>query len=223
MCFSATASFISGTVLIPAGIYCLITAIRKQRHTWPLALVPMVFGIQQFSEGFVWHGIEHGDPALTRSASLVFLFIAQAFWPFWFLFLSATHDPRPRARILFSFLALASTFWFWVLFLPLATGPEAMLTTRVVHHSIVYEFTGLVILDYVPRAVLRLLYFLCVALPMVFGPESFGRLPGLVLGILAVFTIIVFNYAFLSVWCFFAAIMSAYLCWHYYTMGKVVV
>ena len=49
-----------------------------------LAVVPICFGIQQISEGFVWHTLEHGGSNQTRTPSLVFLFFALAFWPWWF-------------------------------------------------------------------------------------------------------------------------------------------
>ncbi len=164
MCFSATASFAAGAVLTPAGVYCITAALRKRPGSLPLAVVPLAFGIQQISEGFVWEGLEHGDAALVRPASLVFLFVALAFWPFWFSFSSALMDPRPLARRLFTGLALASTVWFWVLFYPLVIGPDSLLETRIVHHSIFYDVLKLEVYRQVPVTVLRILYFACVAL-----------------------------------------------------------
>ena len=52
MCFSATASFTAGTALSAVGGLTL----RKSRGKaeLPLALVPLIFGIQQLSEGVLW-------------------------------------------------------------------------------------------------------------------------------------------------------------------------
>jgi hypothetical protein len=34
----------------------------------------------------------------------------------------------------------------------------------------------------------------------------------------ALFSAIVFHYAFVSVWCFFAAVLAGYLCWVFYQL-----
>src|SRR4051794_12210618 len=104
MCFSAVASFAAGTVLVPAGVYCMTRAWRKARHLLPLAAVPLCFGLQQFSEGILWHGLEHSHQELVQPAAFAFLFFALAFWPFWFPFISALSDSRPAARRWFSYL-----------------------------------------------------------------------------------------------------------------------
>lgn len=52
MCFSAEASFISGTVLVTIGV----AAIRLCKHPKELlfASIPLLLGVQQFSEGYLW-------------------------------------------------------------------------------------------------------------------------------------------------------------------------
>src|SRR5947209_3949007 len=196
MCFSAEASFAAGTALVPAGVYCLAAAARKKPAHLPLAAVPLLFGVQQFAEGVVWHALEHGRPELVRPAALVFLFFALAFWPFWFPFLTAVTDTRPAGRRAFATLAVLATAWFVVLYLPLLTGPESLLQVRVVHHSIRYDFPDLAVYQYVPRTPLRVLYLLCVALPMALGSEGWGRVPGLILAASAAAAFLLFEYAF---------------------------
>ncbi len=220
MCFSADASFTSGTVLLTVGAYCVRTALRKNPQYLALAAVPVWFGVQQLSEGFVWEGLEHGDPALTRVASLVFLFFALALWPFWFSFLGAIGEVDPRRRRWFIAFTLLTTVWFWVLFYPLLVGPESLLQTRVVHHSIHYHFHDLAIHKYVPKIVLRIMYLASVAVPMMVGTVNWGRLPGVILGGLALITFLVFDYAFVSVWCFFAAILGAYVAYLLYRLPE---
>jgi Family of unknown function (DUF6629) len=218
MCFSAAASFASGAVLIPAGAYCISAALRKRPADLTIAIVPMMFGIQQVSEGFVWHGLEHNEPAVVRQASLVFLFFALAFWPFWFAFSSAISDPRPRARLLFSGLATVASGWFCLMFLPLATGSESQLSVQVIHHSIYYDYAALPLAQSVPKNLLRAIYFLCVVLPMVFGSARLGRFYGVLFAAVTVFAAVVFHYAFVSVWCFFAALITVYLCRYFYLL-----
>src|SRR5262249_14012472 len=73
MCFSAGATFAAGPPLLPAGLYCTRVAARGRPAYLPLALVPVVFSLQQFAEGFVWVGLAWGDDALVRAAALAFL------------------------------------------------------------------------------------------------------------------------------------------------------
>jgi len=218
MCFSAEASFAVGAGLIPAGAYCIYSAWRKRPSYLTLAVVPLFFGIQQISEGFVWEGLEHRDETLVRQASLVFLFFALALWPFWFSFLGAhTETDRPRRR-LFIALAAVSTFWFWVLYLPLVVDAESYLSTYIVHHSIQYDIFRLPVYKYISVWPLRVFYFLCVAIPMAAGSSGIGHRPGLVFAATALVVGIFYGYAFVSVWCFFAALMTFYLIWVFHSM-----
>jgi hypothetical protein len=218
VCFSAEASFAVAGALIPAGIYCMRSALIKKPSYLGLAAVPLFFGMQQISEGFVWHAIHEGDAELTRNASLFFLFFALALWPFWFCFLAAVMEPQPVRRWIFIVLSLLTTGWFWVLFYPLLVGPASLLTTVEMHHSIRYEYDDLAIYTYVDKSWLRVLYFLSVALPPIIGSENWGRIPGLVLGGSAVIAVLLFDYAFVSVWCFFAAVLAIYCCVLFYRL-----
>jgi hypothetical protein len=216
VCFSAAASFTAGAALVPAGIYCISAALRKKPSYLGLAVVPLIFGIQQISEGFVWHALAH-DSAAVRVWSLVFLFFALAFWPFWFSVVGALMESDPQRRWTFIAAACVTTMWFWVLYYPLLVG-DTPFETHVVEHSIQYDYFTLPIYGYVPRPLLQLLYLASVALPMARGTESWGRIPGLVLGAAAVISALVFHHAFVSVWCFFAAVLAAYLCRVFYRL-----
>ena len=194
-------------------------ALLKKPSYLGLAVVPLLFGIQQISEGFVWLSLGH-DPQETRTASLVFLFFALAFWPFWFPFLTIWMEPQPVRKWIFAGLSLLAVGWFYVLYYPLLTGPESLLATVKMRHSIRYEYEDLAIYGFIPRTPLRVLYFLSVALPPLLGSESWGRIPGIVLGASAVLAVLVFDYAFVSVWCFFAAALSAYCCVVFYRLPR---
>ena len=52
MCFSATASFTAGLFL--AGIAVVTLKSVRQTHELPIAAIPLLFGIQQLSEGVIW-------------------------------------------------------------------------------------------------------------------------------------------------------------------------
>jgi hypothetical protein len=55
MCFSATASFTAGAVLLGVGALTLRSALTsRQRHVLPFAAIPLLFAIQQLIEGVIW-------------------------------------------------------------------------------------------------------------------------------------------------------------------------
>lgn len=220
MCFSAQASFTVGAALLPAGIYCVHTALKKGAALVPLALIPIAFGAQQLSEGLVWIGLDSQDPILTRKASLFFLFFAIPFWPFWIPFSLAFAERQKRARLVLAGLALLSLIWVWVSY-PLLVEPER-LTTRQVHHSIQYDIDTLPAFAIVPQMAWQALYFAEICLPFLVGRRGRSEWYHLVGGVaVALFFLIahfLFSYAFTSVWCFFAAILSLYLCFVFYRL-----
>ncbi|HTU25147.1 MAG TPA: hypothetical protein VMF30_07105, partial [Pirellulales bacterium] len=169
MCFSPQASFTVGAALLPAGIYCTQSAVRKNIGFVPLALVPIAFGVQQITEGFVWRGLNAADAALVERSSVVFLFFAIAFWPCWIPLSLAIAESRRPQKIALGFLAMVGLAWFG-LYLPLAVDPSKWLTTEVVRHSIRYEVGELPGFAVAPRAVWRLAY-----LAIICGPLAMAR------------------------------------------------
>ncbi len=218
MCFSATASFAAGGLLLPAGGFCVWSALRKRPAYLALAVMPLAFGVQQCAEGVVWLALEDGDAIRTRTASLVFLFFATAFWPAWVPLQATVAEPPTWRRWALAALTAANCAWFWVLYFPLVAGPESLLHVRVAHHSIDYSFPDLAVNDVVSRPVLRLLYLGSVGTPLLLSTQGLGRLSGLGLGVSAVVSALLFDHAFVSVWCFFAAVLSAYLCCVFYAL-----
>jgi hypothetical protein len=223
MCFSAEASFTAGAALVPAGVYCVSRALSRNARYLLLALVPLAFAAQQFAEGMVWTGLLREDSHLVQQASIVFLFFALAFWPIWLPLSLAVGERRPGMRLFLGFLTVVSLVWLWLV-VPLATEPERWLTTRVVHHSVRYEIDELPAFQALPRAAWRLGYlgFVCLPLFLALPGGAGDRRGALVAGILvaALFAVsyFAFWYAFASVWCFFAAILSLALCSLFYRL-----
>jgi hypothetical protein len=212
MCFSAEASFVAGVSLLAAGAYGVKCALARNRRYLPLALTPVFFGLQQLAEVIVWVGLDHLKPELSRTGSLVFLFFALFFWPFWLPICAAFVESRPLARWIWAAVAFLSLGWFFFLQLPLMLDPQKYLTTGLVHHSIAYDHPNVPLMRLVSRDVLRAIYMLMGGVPLLACSDSRARIFGALLGLSAVASRVLFAYAFASVWCFFAALLALYLC-----------
>lgn len=214
MCFSAEASFGVGGLLLPAGFYCIQSAIRKCPAYLPLAMTPLGFGVQQICEGFVWMGRSHYDEALVQTASLVYLQFALFFWPFWIPFCILFLQSSWTKRLIIGSLAFLGFVGGLTLSLPLVINPDLMEISDL-SHSIQYEFADSFALKLMPWAIWKLLYLAVVAAPILLSESKEVVVVGLALILLAV-VIHFFNaFAFISVWCFFAAVLSVYLCYFF--------
>lgn len=62
MCLSAQVSFAASVFLVGGGAAISIVAFQRNKRYLPLALMPLFAGLQQFTEGFVWVGMNGNDP-----------------------------------------------------------------------------------------------------------------------------------------------------------------
>ncbi len=80
MCFSAGASFGAGVVLTAIGVGSLKQA--KTPSQIPFASIPLIFAVQQITEGILWLVLPNSDNSFLQSiATYLFLFFAQVIWP----------------------------------------------------------------------------------------------------------------------------------------------
>ncbi|MFH7241888.1 MAG: DUF6629 family protein [Spirulina sp.] len=214
MCFSVAASVAASAVLIPTGIYGLGLA-RTRSAYWPLALVPLAFGLQQGFEGIVWWGMNANDLTMARVGALLFLFFSHWFWLVWLPFLALHLETHPRMQAIDRCLMGLGALYGAFLYLPLLWHPDWVSVT-VIQHSIEYQahFIG----ESIPVVFSRLLYTSILLIPLMFSSELDIRIWGGLIALLACVSYLVFNYAFVSIWCFLAALLS--LC-VVFMLGKV--
>jgi hypothetical protein len=211
MCFSPEVSFASAAVLVPTGAYCVWLAAQRVPRLWPVAVVPAIFGVQQACEGFVWLGLHHDDVALRAVAGRAYLFFALAFWPFWFPAAAALMEPPGVRRRLLVAWALASSAWFWLACLPALSG-SAGGECCVRFDSIRYDYADGYASDPLARWGLRVLYVATAAVPLLLSSWRGALFLPVVLAVIsATVTVLLFDYAFTSVWCLFAAVLSVSL------------
>jgi hypothetical protein len=199
MCFSETASFSAAGVLAVMSFFSLKGASRHSRYL-PLALIPLFFAVQQFSEGLQWHFFK-ADQTLIPSMSAskyVFTFFAYAWWPFWIpLSLLVAEDAPLRKIFLSAFAVLGFLYGAYILHHFAYTPVKAVAMENSIQYTagLPYEvFWPYLILTIVPwfvsslrgAAILGTLFFLTAAVASYY-----------------------YYNAFVSVWCFLGALVSA--------------
>lgn len=209
MCFSLGASIASAAVLIPAGLFCIKKSAHMDKSYWALALLPFAFGIQQLFEGGVWWAIEAGNEEVLRLSAMGFIFFSHLFWLAWVPFTCYLTETIKIRRKLFLLITITGVVCGAAMFLPFLFNSH-WLEVSVVNHSIAYQ-TTFAYDDYLSRIAGTIIYILIIIFPLIISSDQYHR----VLGILILFSMIVslifFNFAFISVWCYFAAIISLYI------------
>lgn len=212
MCFSATASFTAGACLLMGGLYGMNRAIQYAPQWVPLTIYPVAFAIQQLMEGGVWVSLK--DSSLdgahtTQFFALGFLFFSHCFWLFWVPFSIFWLEERQlQRRVLFVLIILGSLLGVY-LYLPVLFNDWVQVNVASGHiaYDIRLAFGGLL-----PWTTGRLLYAGLTLIPFLVTPKVSLNLLGILLFLAMVVTVWLYEaIAFISVWCFFAAIISAYI------------
>ncbi len=210
MCFSATASFTVAAVLAPVAAYSLATARREPRWS-ALAVYPLAFGVQQAIEGVLWLALAAGHQDLVALAARGFLFFSHFFWPAWVplsIWCLETQSEPWRRRALFA-LVVSGLLFGLSISLPSLIRHD-WLSVEIVDGSIEYN-TVLIYDGVVGRTVLKVAYAAIVVCALVLSTERLVQVFG---GIILVSLLVAehyFAHAFISVWCYFAAVLSIYV------------
>jgi len=201
MCFSTTASFGASAILTVAGVAALSKV--KVKSQIPFAAIPIFFAFQQFTEGFVWLSLIHPEYNHWQNIPItIFLVLAQAFWPFWvpFSFLLIEKDEK-RKMVLKILLGLGSVVSIFLAYRVLFYPVSAAITPLHIHYtlSFPYKLFGNVI---------SIFYFLVTIVPpFLTGGKRMTSL-GLLNLMSFIVTVVLFENYVISVWCFFAALIS---------------
>jgi hypothetical protein len=209
MCYSATASFAAGAVLVPLGAFTVACAWRGDRRYLTLASFPALFGVQQLLEGLVWRELDAGGGPGVAAPALGFLAFAYLLWLFLTPYAAAQIEVDPARRRAFLITSLIGAAFGLSLYLPLLLDP-AWLAVRVERHSIVYD-SRLIYDVGVPHQALRLFYAAIICLPLLASSAQPVRVFGLLIAASMALSLGFAAYAFTSVWCLFAAVLSAWI------------
>jgi hypothetical protein len=201
MCFSATASFTASAVLGVVGVATL-RHVREPRALL-FACVPLLFAVHQFSEGMVWLALE-GRLGATAVDHSVFLFTLYAIGILPLLMPVAVvlmEPPGWRRRVILALCGVGAVVFAWDM-----TGLVVAPTCAVIEqHSITYTN------PITSQMWVSLLYILATCGALLLSTHRVVRGYGVLNVIGLTIVHLVKGYAFASVWCFYAAVLSVVL------------
>lgn len=201
MCFSPVASFVAGTGLCAVGG----ASIRKcpTLREMPFAAIPLLFGVQQLTEGVVWLSLDR--PAVLPVAAFVFMLFSHVLWPTFIPLSVALMEPKPwRRRFLYMFVGMGAVvsayFFFYLLIEDVKTG--------VLNKSILYVSPTFAVTFVLSP------YSVATCASCLFSSYRFVNLFGILTFLSAVVAYEFYDKTFVSVWCFFAALISVVVYLH---------
>jgi len=208
MCFSAGASFGASALL---GVVGAVTITKAKTNPQRLfATIPFVFSVQQLSEGMLWLSLK--NPGLEAGQSFftyTFLVFAMMVWPVWIPFTIRLLEKDERIKRIMSILIGIGVVVFVGIGCILLLYPVHVMAS---HHHLHYRF------DFPPQVknliwLFNLLYFIATILaPFISGIKRMKWL-GVIFLASHLFAIIFYKGFVVSVWCYFAAILSIVVLW----------
>lgn len=210
MCFSASASFVASGVLGVVGVASIKTVQSKSQI--PLASIPILFAIQQFIEGFLWLSLTNsGYVGLEESTTYIFLFFAQVVWPFLVPFAMFYLEKDKLRKKILGYLtlfgaAVSMYLAFCITFYPITGSISSNHISYIIDypHSQSW-FSGV-------------FYFIPTVFPALISSVKGMRLFGLTILISFIVTKVFFAEHVVSVWCYFAAVLSVLI---YFILKKM--
>lgn len=208
MCFSAEASFAAAAILVPAGAVSIHRAYTKDWRFLAISALPLLFGLQQFSEGMVWMSNQLSNDDWVQFYSMVYMFFAWLAWPIWVPLSAFSLEPC-RRRFLYLIFSILGGMVGALQFFPYFAH-EGWLVTRFLTNAISYE--GVVLFDFMmQRKLTNILYLFVIIAPLVTSSLKELRVFGLLIMFIVIIVYFFFQYAYISAFCFGAAAMSFYI------------
>ncbi len=197
MCFSAEASFLAGVSLSVTGVATLRVA--KVRSEIPFAAIPLLFGIQQITEGVIWLTFRHEAPLLKQAMTFVYSTFSHVLWPIYVPFaIGVMESARWRRRSIAALQIAGLTVGLYLLHSIVARP----LVAQVVNMHIVYASPHFYLVP------VMVLYLAASCVSCFFSSHKFINLFGFLLLFSFIAAYLAHALALVSIWCFIAALLS---------------
>ncbi|HUA15833.1 MAG TPA: DUF6629 family protein [Verrucomicrobiae bacterium] len=210
MCFSATANFVGSGVLGAVGVVTFTKV--KHRRELLFAALPFLFAVHQFTEGFVWLGLDGIlSPEVAHDMGAAFMLYAQGLLPFLLPLSVLLFEPNARSRRrMLPFLVLGGGISLYILW-ALTAFP---LELYVRGNSIVY------INQATNNTAVAVLYVIATCGALFFSKIRMMVILGAVNLAILLVVMVVKRYAFTSVWCAYAAVASMIILAYFWKSHK---
>ena len=213
MCFSPEASFTASGVLLIAGII----AVKESKFTvkLPFAVIPLLFAVQQFSEGVLWLALQHTQyENWQRPATIFFLIFAQVVWPFWVpLSIFLIEKKQPAKDILKGLTIIGSLLSIFLLYRILTVPAIASIDCSHIYYSLVVPEHSVIPVD--------IIYLILTVISPFISTVKRTNLLGILIIISLAVSELFYTKELISVWCFFAAILSVVVIFVLRKMPKI--
>lgn len=213
MCFSASASFGAGAVLCIAG---LITLKKVQSPSQLLfASIPLLFSVQQFTEGFVWLSLTYKEYEIWKFPSTyLFLFFAQVVWPVFVpLAIFQLEKDAKRKKILKILIMMGVAVALYLAFCLFKYPVNAVIESLHISYSLSFPLFF--------STLSGIFYFVPTVFPSLISSNKKAPLLGITITASYLYTKIFYQGFLISVWCFFAAVISIIILYILTNMNKV--
>jgi hypothetical protein len=197
MCFSAQASFTAGAVLLIVGA----ATVRRARvlSELPYAWIPVLFGIQQLLEGALWLTFPDRAPPLNTALTHAYSFFSHVLWPIYVPLAALALETVPwRRRILIAIAIAGSAVGLYLL---------AMLFTLPIVATVTGQHIAYASPHFYAVAAMSL-YLLGTCASLMFSSHVWVVAFGVAAFVSAVAAYVFYATWFISVWCFFAGMLS---------------
>lgn len=200
MCFSATASFGASAILLTIGVIAIKKSANRSERL--LACIPLIFCVQQFAEGFVWLGASYPEfYYLKKPATYTFLIFAQVVLPVMVPLSMLQLEKKPAIRkiqrVLLGIGVLISLYLSYCL---LFYNVNANIECYHIRYDLDFPLT------IIPNS--GIFYFIPAVIPPIVSSVKRLRILGSAILLSYIITQIFYKEYLISVWCFFAAIIS---------------
>ena len=212
MCLSATVSFTASVLLTAGGAAIIVKAMRSNWRYLPIGLMPLFAGIQQFSEGFVWIGVNGGDHATMVWGAMSFIFFTWFMWPFWIPFsVWVLEPPDSHRRPWFLAMTGVGLLLGLLLYIPHGLGTDWLVVT-VNRDSLAYE-NSMLLDQFMPRWISYTLYVFLIIAPPAMSRYRHMRHFALTVAAVVVLDVTLLRYAYISFFCLLAGLATVHLAW----------
>jgi hypothetical protein len=205
MCFSAGASFAGGVIISAIGVVTIREVHKPSQLVF--ASIPLFFGLQQFVEGCLWLTLPNIDfLSIQKITTYIFLILAQVLWPTLIpvsVLLMEESGKRKRLLRIFLSLGLVLSIYYGFCLILFNVTPE------ITGYHILYT-TNFPDLFSIPAFIV---YLIVTITPLFISSIKRTHMMAILMFISCLITAIFFTQYLISVWCFFAALISGVIFW----------